>query len=220
MNNSFIYSIQQSGLVGQIILLVLLLLSIISWGIIIQKILSLKKIKKADELFLTNYNLMGYEIVYSPNNQETCYTDSPLFNICQNAYHKISKLAEQKNVFKNSFTADIAGIIREELNREIVKINDLIFILATISSVSPFLGLLGTVWGIMDAFRGMGLVGAASIGTVAPGIAEALITTVVGLMVAIPALVGYNYFSNEISSLTVKLQDFSSKLFNSIKQTL
>jgi len=219
MNNSFIYSIQQSGIVGQIILLILLLLSILSWGIIIQKLLIFKKLKEINRLFLTRYQKQGYKMIHSPNIQET-YKKSPLFNILFQSYEKISLLSQQENISQKYFLDNVIEIIKENLNTEIKKSNYLIFILATISSVSPFFGLLGTVWGIMNAFRSMGIVGAASIGTVAPGIAEALITTVVGLIVAIPALIGYNYFSNEIAELTVELEEFSSRLFNTIKQSL
>lgn len=219
MSNSFIYSIQSSGAMGQLILLILLGLSIISWTIIVSKIILFRKMNISDDLFLTNYDTMGYESIYSEGNKEV-FADSPAYIICNNACNRISAEAEAKPEIKKDFAEEISLVIQEELTAEMDRINNLTFLLATISSIAPFFGLLGTVWGIMTAFRGMGMAGAASIGTVAPGIAEALITTVAGLIVAIPALIGYNYFMNENEKLAGRLQNFCARLFNEIKQNI
>lgn len=89
--------------------------------------------------------------------------------------------------------------------------------LATIASVSPFIGLLGTVWGVMDAFAGLGEAGTASLRAVAPGIAEALITTAAGLFAAIPALIAYNHFLHGIRSLAARMTDFASEFVAKIE---
>lgn len=219
MSNSFIYSIQSSGAMGQLILLILLGLSIISWTIIANKIILFKKMNASDSLFIKSYDQMGYETIYAEGNKEI-HKFSPAYIICNNACNRISAEAENKPEIKGDFAEEMSLIIKEELSAEMERINNLTFLLATISSIAPFFGLLGTVWGIMTAFRGMGMVGAASIGTVAPGIAEALITTVAGLIVAIPALIGYNYFMNENEKLAIKLQNFCARLFNEIKQNI
>lgn len=219
MSNSFIYSIQSSGTMGQLILLILLGLSIISWTIIVSKIILFKKMKDSDALFINSYDQMGYESIYNEGTKDI-HANSPAYIICRNSCDRISAEAENRQEIQKDFAEEISLVIKEELTAEMDRINNLTFLLATISSIAPFFGLLGTVWGIMTAFRGMGMVGAASIGTVAPGIAEALITTVAGLIVAIPALIGYNYFMNENEKLSGRLQNFCARLFNEIKQNI
>ena len=116
--------------------------------------------------------------------------------------------------------ADYAGRDRQEIRRmlhrfetlEIEKLERYLSFLATTGSTTPFIGLFGTVWGIMDAFRGIGASGSASLAVVAPGIAEALITTAVGLAAAIPAVIAYNYYVGRIRQ--VETQDFSEEILD------
>jgi biopolymer transport protein TolQ len=92
--------------------------------------------------------------------------------------------------------------------------------LATIGAVAPFLGLFGTIWGIIDAFHGLGTAGAATLRAVAPGVSEALITTAAGLAVAVPAVVGYNQFTARLREFAARLDDFARELLNSIENTV
>lgn len=108
---------------------------------------------------------------------------------------------------------DIKGIsiaLDKAINREIERLASRLEFLATTGSTTPFIGLFGTVWGIMHSFRSIGLKGSASIGGVAPGIAEALIATAAGLVAAIPAVIFYNYLTNKIRLFTTKMEDFSN----------
>ena len=109
---------------------------------------------------------------------------------------------------------DVRRTIKRFEALEISKLHSYLTFLATTGSTSPFIGLLGTVWGIIDAFRGIGTAGSASLAGVAPGIAEALITTAVGLAAAIPAVIGYNYYLSRAKRMTVELEDFSEELLD------
>jgi len=118
----------------------------------------------------------------------------------------------------------IIGSIKRSLNRsigvEVRRLVQLVPFLATAGNISPFIGLFGTVWGIMGTFHGIGLSGSASLAVVAPGISEALIATAAGLAVAIPSVIGYNYFTDRIRVLDSELQSFSSDLLNIMERDI
>ncbi|MBU2482437.1 MAG: MotA/TolQ/ExbB proton channel family protein, partial [Proteobacteria bacterium] len=118
----------------------------------------------------------------------------------------------------------ISGSIKRSLNRsagvEVRRLAQLVPFLATAGNTAPFIGLFGTVWGIMDTFQGIGLSGSASLAVVAPGISEALVATAAGLAVAIPAVIAYNYFTDRIRTLDSELQSFSSDLLNIMERDL
>ena len=108
--------------------------------------------------------------------------------------------------------------IERSINREMVEIEHMVLFLATTANAGPLLGLLGTVWGVLGAFHSMGLAGSASLAVVAPGISEALITTVAGLAAAIPAVVGYNVSLAAINRQTIEMEDFANQLVNHIEK--
>ena len=118
----------------------------------------------------------------------------------------------------------IIGSVKRSLNRsigvEVRRLVQLVPFLATAGNISPFIGLFGTVWGIMGTFHGIGLSGSASLAVVAPGISEALIATAAGLAVAIPSVIGYNYFTDRIRVLDSELQSFSSDLLNIMERDI
>ena len=103
---------------------------------------------------------------------------------------------------------------------ELLRLEKYVIFLATTANASPFLGLLGTVWGIMESFAQIGISGTATLAVVAPGIAEALIATIAGLAAAIPALIAYNYFINKLRQVAGGIDNFKSELFSSIKKEL
>ena len=108
----------------------------------------------------------------------------------------------------------IQRTLRFVADAEITRLERMLVFLATVASAAPFVGLFGTVWGIMDSFRQIGLMGTASLAVVAPGISEALIATATGLAAAIPAVVAYNYFNNAIKVLATEMDAFSSEFLN------
>lgn len=217
--------------VGVIIILVLTVLSVYGWAIFLQKIKLLHAIDVSSRNFLDKFRKNdtdalrlyreGYSRIEDPSPQIRIY--------------KIG-CRELENLIKNTET-NIQGPIRtasgrisilelESLQRtlqraaseEMMVLEKSLAVLATASSVGPLLGLLGTVWGIMDAFLGISRKGNASIAAVAPGVAVALITTVIGLLVAIPALVAYNFFQSRINTISIKTDNFGSEFLAAVEK--
>lgn len=148
------------------------------------------------------------------------FSSSPLAAIFQSGYKELAYMS--KSGGQNRSSEKIESINRALLkasNKEISRLERMLSFLATTGSVTPFIGLFGTVWGIMDAFHRIGIVRSASLDTVAPGIAEALVATAAGLFAAVPAVIAYNYFLNRIKDLITEMEDFSLE-FLSIAERL
>ncbi len=162
------------------------------------------------------------------------YPNAPTARIFQAGYKELQKLIEkqrQKAMHKEEDVTDITHIMPAEssinnLDRalnmasrnETLKLEASMTFLATTASTAPFIGLFGTVWGIMGAFQNIGLQGGASLAVVAPNIAEALIATAIGLAAAIPASMGYNYFNNKIRNLRAQMENFTGDFLNIVKR--
>ncbi len=202
MQNTFIETVLNAGPVVKFILLVLLTFSVISWAIIFYKFFYLLRARRENESFYSAFRAT-HRLERLSANAEDLHT-GPMSNVFRAVY------------------ADFSGRDRQETRRmlhrfetlEIEKLERYLSFLATTGSTTPFIGLFGTVWGIMDAFRGIGASGSASLAVVAPGIAEALITTAVGLAAAIPAVVAYNYYVGRIRQVVVETQDFSEEILD------
>jgi len=200
MKDSVLALVLQAGLVVKGVLLILLFFSVVSWAIIFFKQRYFSKANKESEQFLRSYRANR-----DPKN---------LFKSTKNM--SLSPIA---NVFKSVYT-DEAPRDRNEVKRllrryetlESVKLEKYLNFLATTGSTTPFIGLFGTVWGIMNSFHGIGSAGSASLAVVAPGIAEALIATAVGLVAAIPAVIAYNYYLSMSRKMIIELEDFSEDL--------
>ncbi|MCH8157971.1 MAG: MotA/TolQ/ExbB proton channel family protein [Nitrospinae bacterium] len=203
------------------VLLLLLVFSVLSWAIILQKYFFFRNAKFEDKRFLHYFsksenltNIYNYsrELRYSTVARVFLvgYRELYLFQEMAKSGKKQRKVASSK---KNLITAiDLKGIalvLNKAINVEIGRLSRRLDFLATTGSTTPFIGLFGTVWGIMISFRAIGAQGSASIGGVAPGIAEALIATAAGLFAAIPAVIFYNYLSDKIRLFTSDLDDFS-----------
>jgi len=208
-----------SGLVVQFILITLLLASVFSWAIIYAKWKSqkaiLKENKQFNKIFWKSTNL---EEIFHKSER---FKHSPLASVFQSGYSELKKLS-QKNRTKTG-SQEMENIYRS-LSRgsqeQISKLERHLSWLATIASASPFIGLLGTVWGIMNSFRNIGATGSASLAIVAPGISEALIATAIGLAAAIPAVIFYNYFGNLIKKQAVDMDCFSQDFLNLVQRSL
>ncbi len=192
--------IKQTGFVAKSVLLVLLFFSILSWAIIFYKLKVFKAMKRENEKFFNAFL----------NTQEP----KDLFGIAKR--FDLSPLASlYRNVFVEIYgkdTSKLETIVRKYSSDEANRIESYLGFLATTGSTTPFIGLFGTVWGIMDSFRAIGIKGSASLATVAPGIAEALITTAAGLFAAIPAVIAYNYFTSHANKIINEVNDFSETL--------
>lgn len=202
---------------AQAIMIILVLCSLISWAITFSKLFAIRSAKKATERF--NLQFRGNDDLHSlfvmVSNLETKPTNSKIF------YNAIAELNRMTNLGVNN-KSQILNNIERAVNMTIdEETNDLeskLSILATFGSVSPYIGLLGTVWGIMSAFIGLGDGGQATLASVAPGIAEALIATAAGLFVAIPAYIFFNKFTTDVNYIYTKMTRFSDELLNIINR--
>lgn len=196
--------IKQTGIVAKTVLLILLFFSIFSWAVIFYKLKIYSKMRKENERFFDVFmNSGGTKEIFAVSKR---FELSPLASLYRGVFAEITSKKETKNPI------NLEIISKKYSSEEIGKIQNYLGFLATTASTTPFIGLFGTVWGIMDAFRHIGIKGSASLAVVAPGIAEALITTAAGLFAAIPAVIAYNYFTNQANKLIAELQDFSETL--------
>jgi len=200
------------------ILLILLFFSVFSWAIIIYKRRSLKNAGRQSQRFLEIFEKSRN--LSEVNEAAKRYAQSPLAWVFQAGYKELSYLAKA-NPRISLTPANVDSLCRalnKAANNEVSKLERMMGFLATTGSVTPFIGLFGTVWGIMDAFHKIGVQRSASLVTVAPGIAEALITTAVGLFAAIPAVIAYNAYLSRIKDLISQMEDFSAEFLGIVEK--
>ncbi len=205
--------ISHTGTVARIVLLILLTFSVFSWAIIFYKIMILSKAKKQSANFLSTFRKSRRfsDINFASDR----FRYSPLATIFRAGYNEINFQISHQGERKNSLNLEaIQRVLLRISNKEIERLENFMGFLATTGSVTPFIGLFGTVWGIMDSFHEIGLRGSASLATVAPGIAEALIATAAGLFTAIPAVIFYNHFLRQIKSLVTEMENFILEFIN------
>jgi len=210
--------IVEASLVVKIILLILLFFSIFSWAIIIYKRRSLKNAGLQSQRFLDIFEKSRN--LSEVNEAAKRYSQSPLAWIFQAGYKELSYLAKASpRISLTPANVDsLSRALNKAANIEVSKLERLMSFLATTGSVTPFIGLFGTVWGIMDAFHKIGVQRSASLVTVAPGIAEALIATAVGLFAAIPAVIAYNAYLSRIKDLISQMEDFSAEFLGIVEK--
>ena len=218
---SIVELVMQSSLMAKGVLVLLMIFSIVSWAIIVSKFRIYRQAKNEDSRFLETFtkteNLthiynFARELRMSPLARIFLTGYRELYVFQEMAKEERKKRGEPPSTSGESVTPrDLKGIslaLNKAINREIERMSRRLEFLATTGSTTPFIGLFGTVWGIMHSFRSIGLQGTASIGGVAPGIAEALIATAAGLVAAIPAVIFFNYFNNKIILFTSVMDDF------------
>ena len=216
---SIISLITDASFAVQAIMGLLAIFSVVSWGIIISKWIALSKAKSETIKFMSQYHNSGSittlynSISTAANRTTTCQ----MFYAGLSEYNRLSKSGiSNKDTITSNIERSLTATIDDELNSYESRLSTL----ATFGSVSPYIGLLGTVWGIMHAFIGLGNTGQAPLASVAPGIAEALIATAIGLFVAIPAYMGYNKFTADVEMLEKKMNRFGDEFLNLINRKL
>tara|TARA_Y100000588_G_scaffold335057_1_gene374950 strand:- start:39 stop:791 length:753 start_codon:yes stop_codon:yes gene_type:complete len=218
---SIVELVLQSGMMAKGVLLTLFIFSITSWAIMLNKYFVYRVAKSEDSKFL--------EVFSKTENLTKIYNFakelqvSPLARLFLTGYRELylfQEMAKEERKKRGGLPLssgeklterDIKGIslaLNKSINREVERFSKRLEFLATTGSTTPFIGLFGTVWGIMHSFRSIGVQGTASIGGVAPGIAEALIATAAGLVAAIPAVIFFNYFNNKVFVMTSSMDDF------------
>ncbi len=210
--------ILNASFVVQLVLLLLCSFSVTSWAIIFFKWGAIRNASRHADRFLDIFwSGKSMDHIYSESKK---YTSAPVAKIFQSGYLELQRILEKEKQ-KSAGSESISNLERAlgRANRsEQMRLERSLTFLATTGSVSPFIGLFGTVWGIMNAFQNIGVAGGASLATVAPGIAEALIATAIGLAAAIPAVMGYNYYIHKIRGLRVQMENFSSDFLNIVRR--
>ena len=216
--------IANAGMVVKLVLLTLLFFSITSWAIIFIKYRYILRAHSESNQFT--------EMFWQSRNLSEAYSRakklaaSPVARIFRVGYMELKALEKQRSASEQSITNGFSGIdnvkraLRRSIHTELSHLSQMVPFLATAGNTSPFIGLFGTVWGIMTAFQGIGQSGAANLAVVAPGISEALVATAAGLAVAIPSVIAYNYFVQKIKGISSELESFSADFLNIVERDI
>ena len=220
-----ILSLAGTGPVVMGVFIILILFSVISWAIIFFKLIQIHKANSESVRFMDFFwKTKRFDTIAA---QADRFSSSPLVVLFNEGHSELKQLmdtekkSEQPGV--STDLGDIANVsraLRRATNQEINRLEKYTTFLATTGSASPFIGLFGTVWGIMVAFEGIGRTGSASLAVVAPGIAEALKATAIGLIAAIPAVMAYNHFQHKIRVLIKEMDSFSTEFLNIVQRNL
>jgi biopolymer transport protein TolQ len=202
--------VQQSGPVGMLVLAVLICFSVYSWAVIFAKLSALGGAHKSNARFLRAFRkASGLEAVMVASEQ---YRPSPLVAVFDFGYEEVERQVKARGSVTNRVALERS--LQLGISEELAKLERNMHWLAITASVSPFIGLLGTVMGIIAAFHGLGKMGSTSLSAVGPGIAQALVATAVGLFAAIPAALFYNLFGSRIREIGARLDDFAMEFLN------
>jgi biopolymer transport protein TolQ len=217
--------ILDAGLMVKFVLLLLLIFSVVSWAIIFLKYKYYREIKKENELFNSDY-LKSTKLsdVLPAAKKYPFSTTAEVFRAGYSELTKVNRTFKEPSSHSEEVGLSSLDNVERSLNKacnsEITKLESSLGFLATTGSASPFIGLFGTVWGIMDTFKGIGARGSATLAVVAPGISEALIATAAGLAAAIPAVIFYNYFLNRTKTMIQEMDNFSAEFLNIVERYL
>lgn len=226
-----IQMIGNAGLMVQFVLLLLLFFSVTSWTIIAMKYLYLRRAFRESAQFI--------DFFWKSRDLSDAFAtakrmiSSPIARTFRTGYLELKKVSQSGGISAatsgqetRSLSSQISGVdnvqraLRRSIDMEITRMTQLVPFLATTGSTAPFIGLFGTVWGIMNSFHGIGLRGSASLAVVAPGISEALVATAAGLAAAIPAVIAFNYFMQKIRIIETELRSFSADFLNIIERDI
>ena len=222
MNNelSILQLVLNASWVVKLVMLLLLGVSIGSWAAIFRKLFSLKRVNSLDETFEkdfwsgTSLNDLYKGAVQNARNA------GPMERIFASGMREYLKLRERRIDEPGTLLDGARRAMRAGFQRELDAIETHLSFLASVGSVSPYVGLFGTVWGIMHAFIGLGALQNVTLATVAPGIAEALVATAIGLFAAIPAVIAYNRFARDIDRVAIRLETFIEEFSNILQRNL
>ncbi|MDY0269529.1 MAG: protein TolQ [Trichloromonas sp.] len=214
-----------AGPVVKLVLLFLVYFSVVSWAIIFYKFLVIHRATRDSDQFLDFF--WAKKRFDAINQGLRDYPNSPLTVLFREGYQELLKIQGRRpGEEEGHLSTDLGGAenvaraLRRATTLETHRLEKFTTTLATTGSTAPFVGLFGTVWGIMDAFRGIGESGSASLAVVAPGISEALVATAIGLVAAIPAVMGYNHFMHKVNVLTGEMDNFSQEFLNIVERMM
>ncbi len=226
MTLSIFEMLMNAGIVVKFVMLLLLFFSVMSWSIVLMKWIMFRRAKIASSDFLDAFwESKTFNDAYDAARD---FPLSPEATVFVTGYNELKKISSAHNMAQASPTLEMQLATMDNLKRSVRKAQFLesdrmarfLSFLATTGSSTPFIGLFGTVWGIMTSFKDIGVRGSASLAVVAPGISEALVATAAGLAVAIPAVIFYNYFSNKVIEVESDMESFSTDFINLIERDI
>ncbi len=210
--------ISGSGPVVQAVLYLLIVISVASWAVIVYKAREIRTARKGSEKFVDLF--WETRNLTEVSKQLDELPDNPVAEVFRAGYQELVRLRSKKKTQPEAMTTELSGVanveraMRRAASLQRTRLEKLLTFLGTVASSAPFIGLFGTVWGIMNSFRGLSVTTATALQAVAPGISEALIATAMGLAAAIPALVAYNHFSRQARVMAVEMDNFLAEFLN------
>ena len=222
--SGIVFAFWHSNLAGKVVIACLVFGSIFSWSVMVSKIWMIRRARTATRRFLKRFRTARKPLIIYQSHE--IYADTPMYAVylagCRElTFHLLgtteiddtfsTRLAEADRISPVAMNA-VRSALEREVGEQALRLEDRMTVLATAVSGAPFLGLLGTVWGVMDTFSAIAASNSASLTTMAPGVSGALITTVTGLLVAIPAMFGYNFLVVTVRGMTVELDNFAGEL--------
>ncbi len=215
---SFIDLILNASLLVQLVMAILMLASFVSWTMIFHKWFTLKWLNQTSDEFEDSFWSVGDLGALYRDWNDSNRKSGAIDLIFIDGYRELSRLSSRQSIERADIVDGVHRAMRVALNRAEDNINSNLSFLATVGSTSPYIGLFGTVWGIMNSFRALGSLQTATISAVAPGIAEALIATAMGLFAAIPAVIAYNRFSYKADQLLSRYETFSEEFLSIVNR--
>src|SRR5665647_1905482 len=217
---SILQMVLHASLVVQLVMLLLMVVSMASWAAIFRKLFALKRVKLLNDTFEREFwSGTSLNDLFSAAAQNA-RDSGPLERIFASGMREYQKLRERHITDASTLMDGARRAMRASYQRELDVVEANLSFLASVGSVSPYLGLFGTVWGIMHAFTGLASMQTVTLATVAPGIAEALVATAIGLFAAIPAVVAYNRFAHDIDRIANRLETFIEEFSNILQRNL
>lgn len=210
--------IVNAGPVGKFVLILLMFASVGSWAIILAKWKSLKRANAENAGFLEVFwHSKSIEDIFAKSDE---YGASPVASVFKSGFKELKKLAgTDARPLDDNGVDNVGRALMRASNHEVSQLERQVGVLATVASAAPFVGLFGTVWGIIDAFHKIGITGSANLAAVAPGISEALIATAAGIGAAIPAVIAYNHFATQIKRMVTDMDNFSQDFLNIVQRS-
>ncbi|MBG9387519.1 protein TolQ [Caenimonas aquaedulcis] len=217
---SILQLVLNASWVVQLVMLLLVGVSISSWAAIFRKLFSLKRVNRLNDDFEKEFwSGTSLNDLFAAAAQNAKLA-GPMERIFASGMREYQKLRERRVIDTSALLDGARRAMRASYQREMDAIETHLSFLASVGSVSPYVGLFGTVWGIMHAFTGLGALQNVTLNTVAPGIAEALVATAIGLFAAIPAVVAYNRFARDIDRVSIHLETFIEEFSNILQRNL
>ena len=215
---SILHLVLGASVVVQLVMLLLLVVSVASWAAIFRKLFALIRVKALNESFERNFwSGTSLNDLFAAAAQNARLS-GPMERIFASGMREYQKLRERRITDTTSLMDGARRAMRASFQREMDEAESNLSFLASVGSVSPYVGLFGTVWGIMHAFTGLANMQTVTLATVAPGIAEALVATAIGLFAAIPAVVAYNRFARDIDRIAIQLETFIEEFSNILQR--